>query len=187
MIETGNASTASEESLTIKTAWADDSIAVGYIRPISAASLQERPVTVHAAIAENVAYKAWKDFGIPPLTTSLGQIGFATALEPILIYIPKAGSGDTVVNYRIEVGQQWCSRHPNDIIVRSTQKQHKPTTPSEWHRAVSAVKDIGEHILNRAGGAAADAVSAAVQQGVANFMRPPQPYAMVPQDVPFID
>lgn len=158
-IETGWTSTGSAESLSIKTAWADDSIAVGYIKPIAAASLQEKPMILHAAVAENVSYKSWRDFAVPGTGTDVGSLPFSTALEPIVVYIPRAGAGTTVVNYRIEVGQQWCSRHPHNIMIRSTQKQHRATPPNEWHKAVAAVKDIGQHLLERAGGVALDALT----------------------------
>lgn len=157
-IETGSTSTGGEESLTIKTAWADDSISVGYIKPISAASLQEKPVILHAAVAENVSYKSWRDFALPGTGTNPGSLPFSTALEPIVVYVPRAGAGTTVVNYRIEIGQQWCSRHPHNVMLRSTQKQHPATPPNEWHKAVAAVKDIGQHLLARAGGVAVDAL-----------------------------
>lgn len=158
MIETGSASTGTAEALTIKTAWADDSIAVGYIKPVSAASLQERAVTLHSAVAENVSYKSWRDFTVPKTSINFGGLPFSTALEPIVLYIPRAGAGTTVVNYRIEIGQQWCTRHPHNVMLRATQKQHKATQPSEWQRAIASVKDIGEHLLNRAGSVAVDAL-----------------------------
>lgn len=157
-IETGGSSTGGEEALKIKTAWADDSIAVGYIKPIAAASLLSRPAVLHAAIAENVSYKTWRDFVVPGTGTNAGALPFSTAIEPIVLYVPRAGSGTTVVNYRIEVGQQWCTRHPHNIMLRSTQKQHGVTPPNEWHKAVAAVKDIGQHLLARAGGVAMDAL-----------------------------
>ena len=159
MIETGARSSGAHDSLSIKTAWADDSISVGYIKPIAAAALQECPATLHSAISENVSYKAWRDFFLPPTTLDIGSMPFLTALEPIVLYIPRAGAGSTVVNYRLEIGQQWCTRHPHNIMLRATQKQHPATPPTEWHKAISAVKDIGAPLLNRAGTAAADALA----------------------------
>jgi len=167
MIETGSVSLPAAEALTIKRAWAEDSIAVGYIRPISAASLQQKPAVVHAAVAEHVAYKSWNDFIVPPATTALGSLSFRTTLEPIVLYIPKVGAEGTVVNYRLEVGQQWCTRHPFDIMMRSTQKQHKATEPSLWQSAISSVKDVGEHLLSRGAGIAADVASARISQALA--------------------
>jgi hypothetical protein len=84
---------------------------------------------------------------------------FTTALEPIVLYIPRAGAGTTVVNYRLEIGQQWCTRHPHNVMLRATQKQHPATPPTEWHKALAAVKDIGGAILNRAGNVAMDALA----------------------------
>lgn len=109
-IETGPHSTGASESLTIKQAWADDSIAVGYIKPVSAASLQENPIVLNACVAENVSYKTWRDIAIPGSAVNAGTLPFSTALEPIVLYIPRAGTETSVVNYRLEVGQQWCSR-----------------------------------------------------------------------------
>lgn len=151
--------TSSTGSQTIKTAWAEDSIAVGYIRPVSAASLIEQPVTLHAAVAETVAYKTWSDFQVPPNTVDLGSLPFTNALEPIVLYIPRVGAGSTVVDYRLEIGQQWCTRHPHDVMLRATQKQHVPTPPNEWHKALSAVKNIGEAVLSRAANVAMDALA----------------------------
>jgi hypothetical protein len=158
MIETGSASTGAAEALSIKQAWADDSIAVGYLKSVPAARLQERPFALNSAVAENVSYKSWRDMVVPASTTDLGSLPFSTSLEPIVLYIPRAGAGSTVVNYRLEVGQQWCSRHPHNVMLRSTQKQHPATAPSLWHAAVGAVKDVGEHLAAHAGGAAVDAL-----------------------------
>ena len=164
MIENGLYGTGAVESLTIKQAWAEDSISVGYLRSVPSASLVEKPVSLHSAIAENMAYKAWNDFTVPSLGVEVGSLPLSTALEPIVIYIPRAGAGDTVVNYRVEIGQQWCSRHPHNVLLRSTQKQHPATAPGVWHQAVAAVKDVGEHVLQRAAGAAANAIAARIGQ-----------------------
>lgn len=148
-IETGDTSGGAQNILTVKKAWAEDSIQVGYIRSFAAASLVERPLKLNAAIAENVSYKAWRDFAVAPSTADKGSMPFSTALEPIVLYFPRCGSGTTVVNYRIVIGQQWCSRHPHNVMLRSTQKQHIATTPDMWHKAVSAVKDIGPQVADR--------------------------------------
>lgn len=158
-LETGWTSKGGGEALKIKQAWADDSIAVGYLRSVPAASLVNSPVCLHAAVAENVSYKAWRDFELPPGSTDIGSLPFLTALEPIVVYIPRAGGASTTVNYRIVVGQQWCARHPHNIMLRATQKQHPATSPTLWHQAVSAVKDVGEHLLNQAGNAAVEALA----------------------------
>jgi len=159
-------------SLTVKSAWAEDAIAVGYIKPFSAASLVEKPVVLHSAVAESVSYKSWRDFVVPQSTTALGSLPFSTALEPIVLYIPRAGSGTTAVNYRIEVGQQWCTRHPNNIMMRATQKQHAATTPAVWNGAVNAIKDIGEHFLAHAANQAVGAAAAAGRQAILGLARP---------------
>ena len=157
MIETGAASTGGAEALSIKQAWADDSIAVGYLKSVPAAKLQEKPFVLDSAVAENVSFKSWRDMCVPASTADKGSLPFSTALEPIVLYIPRAGAGTTVVNYRVEIGQQWCSRHPHNVMLRSTQKQYPATSPSLWHSAVGAVKDVGEQLVVRAGGAAMDA------------------------------
>lgn len=168
-IETGSYSTGSEENLKVKTAWADDSIMVGYLRSISAASLINKPCILHSAVAENTSYKSWNDLVVPSTGEALGSLPFSTALEPIVIYVPKVGSGDTAVTYRVVVGQQWCSRHPHNVMLRSTQKQHSATAPNDWHKALSAVKDIGEHILKSAGKSAVDVLTERMQSA---YMRP---------------
>lgn len=168
-IETGAHSEAAKESLTVKQAWADDSIAVGYLKSYPAAYLVSSPVVVHSTIAENVAYKSWNDFAVPATTTDLGSMGFKTALEPIILYIPKCGAAGTVVDYRLILGQQWCSRHPHDIIVRSTQKQHGSTPPDMWHKVVAAAKDAGPKLLEQA-------ASSALEYGAAR-MRAAAPVA----------
>jgi len=179
-IETGSNSTAAGESLTIKTAWADDSIMVGYIKSVSAAHLIDKPVILHSAVAENTSYKAWDDMVVPSTGAALGSLPFSTSLEPIVIYIPRAGAGTTAVNYRITIGQQWCSRHPHNIMLRSTQKQHPASPPSEWHKALSSVKDIGEHLLQSAGNSAMDILTARMRSAYVNPAR-------TLGNVPFID
>jgi len=152
----------------LREAWAQDSISVGYIRSVSAASLVKSPVVTHSAVAESVEYKSWDDISIPATGRDIGSLGLHPGLEPIVIYVPRAGAGDTVVNYRVEIGQQWCSRHPNNVIIRATQKQHPATPSTVWNSAISSVKDIGEHLLNRAGQVAIDAVAARTRQALMN-------------------
>lgn len=162
-LETGYYSGGQEEQLTLKKGWAEDAIQVGYIRPVPAARLVERPVTLDSAVAESVSYKSWRDMTVPVFGADLGSMSFCTSLEPILIYVPRAGADTTVVNYRLEVGQQWCSRHPHNVMIRATQKQHPATPPNLWHAAVGAVKDVGERLLagaaSRAGVVAVDALA----------------------------
>ena len=155
-IENGLRTTGAQESLTMRQAWAEDSIAVGYLRSIPAASLVSKPMVLHAAVAENVSYKTWRDFEVPTDSIDQGAMSFSTALEPIVIYVPRTGAGDTVVNYRVVVGQQWCSRHPHNIMLRSTQKQHDATSPDLWHSAIKAVKDVGAQLFHKGSGIAAD-------------------------------
>jgi len=164
MIETGTGSTGQVESLTIRQAWADDSIAVGYLKSIPAASLVEKPITIHAAVAETVSYKTWRDMFVPSDGINKGSLAFVTALEPIVVYIPRTGAGTTAVQYRLVVGQQWCSRHPHNVMLRSTAKQHPATAPGIWHQALGAVKDVGEKLMQRAGDTAIDLLTARMRQ-----------------------
>jgi len=158
----------SQTGITIQEAWANDSIEVGYLKPVAAASLVEKPVTLHAGIAENTSYKSWHDFCIPGTGHDVGSTSITTALTPIVIYIPRCGAGSTAVDYKVEVAQQWCTRHPFDVMMRSTQKQHTASLPSEWQKAVNAVKDIGGHLVERAGNTALDVLATRLRQAYMN-------------------
>ena len=153
-IENGVFSKGASSGLTLKHAWAEDSISVGYLRSIPAASLVSKPISINAAVAENVSFKQWRDLAVPNTGTNVAALPFLSSLEPIVVYVPRCGTTDTVVNYRLVVGQQWCSRHPHSVMLRSTQKQHGASSPDMWHKAVSAVKDIGIKAAERMGEAA---------------------------------
>lgn len=141
---------AGASGIKVKQAWADDAIQVGYLKSVPAAALVEKPVQVDASVAETVNYKTWRDIAVPANTVELGKLSFSTALEPIVVYVPRCGAGDTAVNYRLVIGQQWCSRHPQNIMLRATQKQHSATKPDIWHKAVGAVQDVGHVLMNHA-------------------------------------
>lgn len=158
----------SQAGIKIREAWAVDSIEVGYLKSVSAVSLVEKPVTLHAGVAESITYKSWNDFCIPPTDKNVGALGISTSLTPIVIYIPKCGAGSTAVDYRLEIAQQWCTRHPFDVMMRATQKQHTASQPSEWNKAVNTVKDIGEHLLERAGHTALDVLANRFRQAYTN-------------------
>jgi hypothetical protein len=145
--------------IKVKQAWADDAIQVGYLKSVPAASLVEKPVQIDAAVAETVNYKTWRDITVPPNTVEIGKLTFSQALEPIVVYVPRCGAGDTAVNYRLVIGQQWCSRHPQDIMLRATQKQHPATKPDVWHKAVGAVQDIGQVLMHHAANSAMRALT----------------------------
>lgn len=159
-LETGSSSTPAEDQMKAREAWAEDSIEVGYLRSIPAASLVEKPVQLDAAIAENMSYKTWRDLMVPGNNVHLGSMSFSTAMEPIVLYLPRVGDGTTEVQYRLVIGQQWCSRHPHNVMLRATQKQHGATTPDLWHKAAAAVKDIGPKILQRTADGALDVLAA---------------------------
>jgi len=135
---------------TLKEVWADDSISVGYLKSYSAAGLVQKPVRVHANVSETVLYKQWNDFVVPSVTVGLSTLRLHNALEPILLYVPRAGDTTTVVNYRLSLGQQWCSRWPNDPTIRATQQVHPPTSPSLWSEATSMLREVGGTFANAA-------------------------------------
>lgn len=158
--------------ISVGTGWASDAIDVGYLKSFSAASLVTKPVHLNASIAENIAYKSWKDFAVPAIGTEVGALSFSTALEPIIVYVPRAGAGDTVVKYRLVVGQQWCSRHPHNLMLRSTQVQHPATSPDLWHKAISAVKDIGPQLAERAGTGVVNALAKSWRESSGIYSEP---------------
>lgn len=140
-----------------------DAINVGYLRSVSAATLQDKAIICHSAVAEHNAYRRWYDIAVPPLGGSQYSDGTApllTSLEPIVVVIPKVGtSSDNAVNYRLTVAQEWCSRTPHNTLLRATQRQHQPTPPSIFNQAIAHVQDIGRVIAERAGPAVVDAVA----------------------------
>lgn len=163
---TGTGSAASTK--TLKERWAQNPISTGFLRSVTAASLMGQPVTVHSAINENVPYKSWMDLCNPSIVGTAsgschppGAQWFYPGLEPIVIYLPKCGSIGSLVNYRVTIAQQWCTRHADNVLLRSKQEQHPPTAPSVWHHAVTAVKDVGQLVVERAGGPAGIAHAAA--------------------------
>lgn len=161
-LETGITSEASEESMNLREAWVEPAISVGYLKSVPAAALLSTPQTIHATVAETVSYKQWSDFVVPAVSTHVGSLPISTALEPIIVYVPKCGAAGAEVNYRVTVGQEWCTRHPNNVLLRATQKQHTATPPGIWHNAVAAAKRVGDSLLGRAG---AIAETYAIQAG----------------------
>jgi hypothetical protein len=152
MIETGV--TSGVPTISLKTAWFDDSVSVGYLKSISACQLLSDPLYVHSCIAENVSYKSWHDITVPATGIDIGSLGVSTSLEPILIYIPRAGTATSHVKYRVSVGQQWCTRHPHDVSMRATQVPHEATEPSFFQRAVTQAAEMGGQALASGGKAA---------------------------------
>jgi len=144
-------STAGLSTKSLKETWAEDSIAVGYLTSFSASSLMSRGCTVHSTVAENVQFKQWHDMAVQGSSTETGILSISTALEPIVIYVPRAGSGETVVNYRVNIAQQWCTRHPNNPAMRATQTIHEPSTPGLWNDVVSQMRSIGGAVLTDLG------------------------------------
>lgn len=141
-------STAGLSSKTLKETWAEDSISVGYLTSFSASSLMSRGCTIHSTVAENVSFKQWHDMAVQGSTTETGVLSISTALEPIVIYVPRAGSGDAVVNYRVNIAQQWCTRHPNNPTMRATQTVHEPSSAGVWNDVVSQLRSAGGAVLS---------------------------------------
>jgi len=135
---------------TLKETWAEDSIAVGYLKSFSSAGLVHHPVRVHANVAENVSYKQWKDFVVPASAVNLATLRLSNALEPIVIYVPRVGQSGTIVNFRLNIGHQWCTRWPNDPAMRATQEVHKPTSPDLWNEATTFLRGVGTTFANAA-------------------------------------
>lgn len=131
--------------------WVEPAISTGLLQSVPAASLLSNPLTMHSTVAETIAYKQWHDFVVPGTGTNIANLPLSKALEPILVYVPKCGASGAEVNYRITVGQEWCTRHPHNVLLRATQKQHDATPPGIWHSAVSAAKRVGDSLLGRAG------------------------------------
>lgn len=139
--------TAGLGSATLKQAWAEDSIAVGYIRSHSAASLTQKSAVVHSNISENVAFKQWHDFIVPTSATEVGGHRVLNGLEPIVVYVPKVANPS---HFRINVGHQWCTRHPNDPAMRATQQIHLPTATAVWNTASSMLRTAGSAFASAA-------------------------------------
>jgi hypothetical protein len=176
MLEIGSTSGPDYEAQTIKQSFADDAMTVGYLKEVSATDLL-RGFTLSSAVAENSVYRRWNDFEVPPVTTDRGSLGITTGLEPIVIYIPKVGAGTTVVNYRLNIAQQWCSRHPHNIMLRATQKQHEPTNSNVFNQAVSQVKDIAHVAADSAGFALASGLASAGAGALRGLVNAPPAYA----------
>lgn len=149
---------------SLKDAWANDSIEVGYLKPVSAASLIDKPVCLDASVTEAITYKTWNDFMVPPSSANIGSFPLSQGMTPIMIYIPRCGTEQTQVEYKIEIAQQWCTRHPFNVMMRATQKQHEPSHSTEWTKALNNVKDIGQHLLERAGNVALDVLANRMNQ-----------------------
>jgi hypothetical protein len=153
-IEGGAFSDAAQHGNSVKTAWVDDSIQVGYLRSYTAAGLVGKGVSLDSAVSENISYRSWRDMAVPADTQQLSALSFSTAMEPILVYVPRCGGAATVVNYRITIGQQWCTRHPNDVMLRATQKHHPATPPDVWRQAAEAAQVMGGRVMSQIGDAA---------------------------------
>jgi len=150
-LETYSYHSETADSSDLLASWVEPAISTGLLQSVPAASLVSNPLTLHATVSETVAYKQWYDFAVPAVSTNIGNLPISKALEPIVVYVPKCGAAGAEVNYRVTVGQEWCTRHPNNVLLRATQKQHDATPPGVWHSAVAAAKRVGDSLLGRAG------------------------------------
>lgn len=150
-VETYSFTSSTSGSTDLLGAWVEPAIATGLLKSVPAASLMSNPLTIHSTVAETVNYKQWYDFCVPAASLNMGNQPISKALEPIIIFVPKCGSAGSEVNYRVTVGQEWCTRHPDNVLLRATQKQHAATPPGMWHNAVAAAKRVGDSLLGRAG------------------------------------
>lgn len=165
-----NGDTAGGGNMDLKTAWADNAIEVGLLKSHASASLVGKPVCLNASIAESISYKMWRDLCVPEETREIGSLPFSVAMEPIVLFIPKCGAGNTVVNFRLTVGQEWCSRHPDNVMLRATQKHHKPSSPDLWQKAVELARNAGPKLAQRLGDAGIDFVASRLS-GAGNAIR----------------
>jgi len=145
MAETGSTSSAFRNASTYYDAFVDKARSVGVLRSITNASLQRRPLTMHAIVAEPERYKEWSDLYIPPASAGINALDTWPGLTPLIWYIPPQ-IGDSVVSFRMNIAMQFCSRHPDVLVARANHRQQEPSTHSAWNAAVSSVEDIGEAI-----------------------------------------
>lgn len=145
MAETGSTSSAFRDSMTYYNAFIDKARSVGVIRSIPNASLQRRPLTVHAVVAESMRYNEWSDLYIPNTNTQLNLLDTWPGLTPLIWYIPPQ-VGTSTVSFRLNIAMQFCSRHPDVVVARANHRQHEPSSSSAWNTAVASVEDIGDAI-----------------------------------------
>lgn len=166
-LETG-AGQSAHAGRTLQQVWVEDSIAVGYLLGVPAVSLMKEPGVVHSTVCETISYKNWSTMSVPPSSLDIGTCAISMALEPIVISVPKCGAAGTTVNYRIIIAQQWCTRHPNNVLLRSTQKQHNATAPGVWHKALTTAKSVTTTV----GEGLATGAMEALGRAAASILRP---------------
>jgi len=170
-LEVGTYSIAHDQHQTLKKAWVDSAIANYFITGSTAASLV-KPRTVTAPIAESVAHETWEPITLPNNASSSSRAGLSlnTGLEPILIYVPRTGTSAIDVKYRLTIACEWCSRHPDDIMMRATQKQHKATPTGLWEEAQAAVRSGLDFLAPAVSGALEGAAGAAAGRAAASIL-----------------
>jgi len=126
---------------TMKKMWAENSIAVGYLRSHSAHSLLDGK-EFHSTVAENITYKSWNDVIVQATNMCEGSFPFQMSMEPIVVYVPRAGTSTVQMRYKLTIGTQWCTRHPTDVLLRAGQRRHEPTHPTTWNSAMQTVRNF---------------------------------------------
>lgn len=158
-----------QSNLKYLEALVDPAIAVQMLKPKPAAMLVNKEYLVHSAVTEQVAYKAWGRLcNMRNEDTPQIMCNYMNSLEPIVLYIPKGGTAAASAIYKINIGQEWCSRHPMNPIMRATQKQYPATKPDTYHAAtqelLSSLKQgfssAANSAGNKLGGLAAEALFA---------------------------
>jgi len=153
MIESGGSAEApgvgqptSSSFYTMKKVWAENSISVGYLRSHSAHSLLDGK-DFHSTVAENITYKRWNDVVVQAQNMCEGSFPFQMSMEPIVVYVPRAGTSAVQMRYKLTIGTQWCTRHPTDVLLRAGQKRHEPTPPSSWNSAMRTARNITQGVI----------------------------------------
>jgi len=135
---TSTSITGEHSDFTIFSKCVEPAMAPGYITFTSAIDLSRRPRTVHSTPQEAIAYREFSEF-FKPLASQHVYEHPAYSFEPILIYIPHTTATSATV-YHVTVGQQWCTRHPANPLLRSAQVQHAPSPHGSLDRAILSVK-----------------------------------------------
>lgn len=166
--------------LTLWDSWVTNSVSVGYLKGVPANRLMSGTDlpdkgelgVIHATVCETIGYKTWRQFLNPGTATPVQEFAIMNGLEPIVVGVPRCGTNNTAVNYRIVIGQQWCSRHPNHPMLRATQKQHNATPPALWHKALSGVKSGLAAAGNKVAQGVSETALEALGRSLTRLMRP---------------
>jgi len=142
----GGVPNTSSNYYSMKNLWAQNAIQVGYLRSHSAHSLLDGKV-FHSTVAENVTYKKWHDVIVQAQNMKEGAFPFQMSMEPIVIYVPRAGTSAVQMRYKLTIGTQWCTRHPTDVLLRAGQEHHEPSHPHDWNSAIQNVRNFSQGVI----------------------------------------